>query len=151
MDGEVGTIFIYMPRFTGPDNSEPNSDISYYTGEKGFRAYVYNDGTGEIDLPASQRKKRSMRKADSRLIISDRPGHSAVALCESETSHGPSLVSLSEGMFCDMKTRMVQPVCAEKLTKDCFKVPKEEDGQRVASTQGTEYSSVIDWTGSAQR
>lgn len=153
MDEFVGTIFIYMPAFSGTDE-EPNSDISTYVGERGFRAYVYNDAVEEISLPAGGRKnmKRAARKADSRLVISDRPGHSAVTLCESETSHGPSLVSLSEAMFCNMETREVQPICAGGLTKDCFDVPKaQEAGQRVASAEGTGYSGVIDWTDNAKR
>lgn len=157
MDADVGTIFIYMPAFTGAGEN-PNPDLNAYVGTRGFRAYKYNDAVEEIPLPKSfaARKKRAAaaKEVDSRLVITNRPGHSAVTLCDSDTSRGPSLASLVEGMFCNMATRELQPVCAGELTENCFDVEKAKaaSGQRVASTsasvaaEGTGYSSVIDWT-----
>ncbi|KAM7188280.1 hypothetical protein V8F33_010717 [Rhypophila sp. PSN 637] len=153
MDDIVGTIFIYMPAFTGA-GEDPNPDISAYTGDRGFRAYTFNDAEGEIPLPRAQ-KKRSVRKADTRLVITDRPDHSAVRLCESSNSRGPSLVSLAEGMFCNMATRELLPICAGELTEGCFdnSTVKAVAGQRVAtaSAKETGFSSVIDWTSNAKR
>ncbi|KAK4219561.1 hypothetical protein QBC37DRAFT_409208 [Rhypophila decipiens] len=151
MDEFVGTIFIYMPAFTGA-GEDPNPDISAYTGERGFRAYTFNDAVGEIALPTGQRKKRAVKQADTRLVITDRPDHSAVRLCESSNSRGPSLVSLAEGMFCNMATRELLPLCVGDLTEDCFDVSTGNSGQRVASASAKEtgFSSVIDWTSNAK-
>jgi hypothetical protein len=49
---------------------------------------------------------------ENQLIISSYTGHSAVEVCESETSWGPDFVSLAEGIFCDMCQRQAYPLCS---------------------------------------
>ncbi|KAM7205175.1 hypothetical protein V8F20_003312 [Naviculisporaceae sp. PSN 640] len=152
LDADVGTIFIYMPKFSA-SNEEPNQDINAYVGPEGFRAYRFNDAVEEIALPqAAALKKRAAaaKETDTRLVISDRPGQSAVRLCDSDTSQGPSFVSLAEGMFCNMETRELLPICVGDLTEGCFDVEKAKaaSGQQARSLEGTGYSSVIEWTSS---
>ncbi|KAK4206570.1 hypothetical protein QBC37DRAFT_380961 [Rhypophila decipiens] len=151
LDADVGTIFIFMPRFSPVEGEKPDEDVRTYVGTRGFRAYNFNDATGEIALPRSlDTKKRAAaaKEPDSRLVVSDRPGHSAVKLCDSDTSWGPSFVSLAEGMFCNMETRELLPLCVGELTEGCFDVEnaKAASGQRARSVEGTGYSHVIEWT-----
>ncbi|KAL6244022.1 hypothetical protein RBB50_008891 [Rhinocladiella similis] len=60
------------------------------------------------------------------LIKSSRLISSAVRLCNSATSRGPSFVSLPEGLFCDMTTRNLYPVCAEETEDVCFDLDEDE-------------------------
>ncbi|KAK4206343.1 hypothetical protein QBC37DRAFT_488177 [Rhypophila decipiens] len=172
MNEDVGTLMIYMPAFApGPDKSV-NPDLNHYFGTAGFRAYKFNDRVGELALApgwpsrkekrgavaaaAAQPQRKKKRAPDSRLVITDQPGHSAAELCGSHSSHGPSLVSLVEGLFCNMKTREVLPICAGELTEGCFEVPdtKAVHGQSAnasASAQAAGNSGILDWTIKARR
>lgn len=171
MNGDVGTLMIYMPTFgPGPDRSV-SPDLNHYFGWAGFRAYKFNDRVGELPLApgwlagkkkrgavaaAAQQQRQKKRAPDPRLVITDQPGHSAAELCASHNSHGPSLVSLVEGLFCNMETRELLPICAGELTEGCFEVPdaKAVHGQSAnasASAQAAGYSGILDWTISARR
>lgn len=66
-------------------------------------------------------KRRPYRPGISdNLIITNKPGHSAVELCESETSYGPDTVSIVENTFCDMETKTLYPICDGSILKTCF-------------------------------
>ncbi|KAF2103365.1 hypothetical protein NA57DRAFT_52888 [Rhizodiscina lignyota] len=56
-------------------------------------------------------KKRAAEKKDIRLVRSDIWSHNATDLCMSDHSRGPDFVSLVEGMYCDMDTRKLTPLC----------------------------------------
>ena len=94
-------------------------------------------------------KRREPREASSRafthLIASPHALHSAQEICESETSHGPDFVSLSEGIFCDMDTKVHRPLCtAEGLDDGCYHWDSHSliiDGERLARN----YSHVVEW------
>lgn len=85
---------------------------------------------GDWGLESGQIKKRTVRnhrrdassvKAFTHLVASLHDSHSAHRLCESETSHGPDFVSLSEGVFCDMQTKALWPLCSEDgLSIECY-------------------------------
>lgn len=49
-------------------------------------------------------KKRQEVHAD-RLVVSEMQGHSAIEVCNSQSSLGPDFVSLTEMMFCDMSEK----------------------------------------------
>ena len=77
---------------------------------------------GDEKAEKRQPKRRSPALAN-RLIASPRGQHLASTLCESETSHGPDFVSFSEGMFCDMETKVFYPLCDEKegiVVDECY-------------------------------
>jgi hypothetical protein len=87
---------------------------------------------------------------ETRLVRSSRPEHSAVTLCESDSSVGPDFVSLHEGKFCDMTTREILPLCASGIAGDCF-----DDSAKSLRVRGAissrdvavdkEYSEVLEW------
>jgi hypothetical protein len=89
---------------------------------------------------------------ETRLVRSSRPDHSAVGLCESDTSVGPDLVSLHEGKFCDMSTREVLPLCTPGIAVDCFDDGKKSLRVRGGAISGRDapvdkdYSEVLEWS-----
>ncbi|KAG0244997.1 hypothetical protein BG011_002827 [Mortierella polycephala] len=46
-------------------------------------------------------------------------GEGAIALCDSPTSRGPSMLSLKEGVFCDMFTKTKVPICGRGEKEGC--------------------------------
>jgi hypothetical protein len=50
---------------------------------------------------------------ENHLVISEFAEHSAIEVCESESSWGPDFVSITEGIFCDMCERESYPLCDE--------------------------------------
>lgn len=148
-----------MPAFTGMSNTAPNPDLASYLGAQGLRAYHYNDMVEELQLVVnpenptkSRRRRRALAKPDNRLVISNSFSHNATELCRHQRSKGPHAVSLSEGMFCDMETRELLPLCSTNNTNrnDCFQLEE----RRVIRTNGriaarSDFVKVIDWTKSA--
>lgn len=51
---------------------------------------------------------------ENQLVVSEHASHSAVQVCESDSSWGPDFVSISEGVFCDMCKRQYYPLCDGK-------------------------------------
>ncbi|KAF9545302.1 hypothetical protein EC957_011056 [Mortierella hygrophila] len=49
----------------------------------------------------------------------------AIALCDSATSWGPSMLSLEEGIFCDMSTKTKIPLCTDDNQKGCVKYNRQ--------------------------
>ncbi|KIX99332.1 uncharacterized protein Z520_04908 [Fonsecaea multimorphosa CBS 102226] len=66
---------------------------------------------------------------DSALVKSNLDLSSAVQMCRGEFTKGPHFVSLSEGLYCDMSTRQLYPVCKDDAGHDgetCFDVEQNE-------------------------
>ena len=92
---------------------------------------MYWDSDGQHDDPVhfkrrdstktQQRKARPQSaKMAERLWVNSRPSQSAVELCNSPTSRGSDFVSTNEGLFCDMDTKTLYPLCSKKKTVGCF-------------------------------
>jgi hypothetical protein len=74
-----------------------------------------------------QAKKKRSLKPHNRLVVSSNARHSAVELCESQTSWGPDFVSSEEGIFCDMDTHTTWPLCTSDCdTSDCVNMDVEK-------------------------
>lgn len=83
---------------------------------------VRSDKRGSLqrrDRMIATLKRRQAIHAD-RLVISQIAEHSAVELCNSLASLGPDLVSIAEGMFCDMSEKRLWPLCTANSTPYCF-------------------------------
>jgi hypothetical protein len=64
---------------------------------------------------------------ENQLVISEYEGHSAVEVCESESSWGPDFVSIAEGVFCDMCERQHYPLCGkESGGSTCFDLSTQQ-------------------------
>ncbi|KAL4798010.1 hypothetical protein BDV19DRAFT_386668 [Aspergillus venezuelensis] len=93
-----------------------------------------------------------------RLIISSREGHSARELCDHPNSLGPDFVDRFEGLFCDMDTGRVWPLCDDATTSGCFDMDTREfragggggdKGAKGAASTGStpvkSYKSYKEW------
>lgn len=94
-------------------------------------------------------QRRGGNRNDTSLVTSSIPSHSAVELCESPNSSGPDFVSLKEGLYCDMTTRQVRPVCSlDNLSQDCFNldiVGKTIHGLFDGNVVQKTFSRVVEW------
>ena len=91
--------------------------------------------TGTASVPQSTGTLRTHHGFSSRLVISSKDKHSATHLCESKRSRGPDLVSLSEGVYCDMANRRTYPLCSDKVAIDCFSY--DEGAKKVYRRDGS--------------
>lgn len=135
-----------MPSFADTDNAE--NDPNSFCGFQPFRAYSNNDASGVIfkrGLTSGTRLPK--RKVDNRLVISNHPGHNATELCSSITSRGPDFVSVAEGMYCNMETRELVPICSDHIDDDCFHVENKAVKSNAKSfAAAKEFRKVIEWT-----
>ncbi|KAL1878532.1 hypothetical protein VTK73DRAFT_7873 [Phialemonium thermophilum] len=136
-------LMIHLPSFASQDPH--SSDPSSFCGYPALRAY---NGGSEIF------KKRDATTADpapdTRLVVSSISNHNATRLCDSKTSRGPDMVSLSEGVFCDMETRQTMPLCgtaAASSAAQCFDVDAHTTAQSHRSVAKKNYSKVLVWNG----
>ncbi|KAG0298971.1 hypothetical protein BGZ98_010395 [Dissophora globulifera] len=68
---------------------------------------------------ASPNSKRSpsLEKYGNKAYVT--AGTGAIAICDSPTSWGPSMLSLEEGIFCDMVTKNKIPICSPGMKERC--------------------------------
>lgn len=100
----------------------------------------------------SQRPRRSQKSAD-RLIVNSRKQQSAVTLCNSPTSRGSDFASTNEGLFCDMSTKTLYPLCSNTTVSDCFDLQTEEMQLRkrelvngsLAVSHSKQYKKISHW------
>lgn len=60
------------------------------------------------------------------VVISDYKAHCAEDVCNSKTSRGPSFVSTQDGMYCDMSTKTIHPLCSSAVKYGCFDINTQE-------------------------
>ena len=70
-------------------------------------------------LVKRRQRKRSTKLAGT-IVGSHHEAHSAIKLCQSETSHGSDFVSFTERVFCDMDTKTAWPLCEKSLNDECY-------------------------------
>lgn len=88
----------------------------------GYRENNYYAVNRTVSLSPRQLKRRAEFLRDV-LVMSGWPGHGAKELCRSQTSLGPDFVSLNEGLFCDMESKELWPLCKNgTVSHACFDV-----------------------------
>ena len=118
----------------GPDQIANNTDL--YCGSTIFSDQVQDpiaglpmgnltaegpSGAGMSGpLTGAAKSSHQSKRSAERLIISSSDQHSAIGLCESATSRGSDLVSTAEGLFCDMQSKALHPLCSKIIGVDCF-------------------------------
>ncbi|KAG2016836.1 hypothetical protein GB937_006038 [Aspergillus fischeri] len=84
---------------------------------------------GRVSTPTYGVKKRSVKArqngrvcfADHRVVVvSEHGDHTASELCKSTSAAGPDFVSTKEGLFCDMCTGELWPLCSQAVPTGCF-------------------------------
>jgi hypothetical protein len=53
-------------------------------------------------------------------------------------------VSLAEGLFCDMTTREVMPLCEDDDDTDCFHLTTNKQVKRGIASE-KQYAKVLEW------
>ena len=153
----AAAVQIHMQDFTNL-SSNPDTNSDYYCHLPAM-IFEYNmDETGQPDSfwnskrtidkrqTTSHRDRIKPRSAAmaSHIISSQDTSHSALKLCQSDTSYSPDFVSFAEGIFCDMDTKTPWPLCSATVTDDCYDWDTQtlvEGGTRKAKG----YSSVENW------
>ncbi|PKK52751.1 hypothetical protein CI102_2487 [Trichoderma harzianum] len=90
---------------------------------------------------------------ENRLVVSKISQHKAVDLCNSTTSWGPDFVG-SDGMFCDMHTKTLTPVCSFIDVDGCIDVDTDDKtitkrftmAKREVALKHKSYSTVSQWS-----
>lgn len=98
------------------DSAKANSTVERDSASSGEESHIQRS--------SHPRSARSQKSAD-RLIVSSRKSQSAVELCNSPTSRGSDFASTNEGLFCDMSTKTLHPLCSNTTTSDCFDLKAE--------------------------
>ncbi|TLD21907.1 hypothetical protein PspLS_07746 [Pyricularia sp. CBS 133598] len=90
------------------------------------------------------RRKNRPRSPHGSWLIKSRRGQSASLLCADPSSRGPDFVSYSEGLYCNMETREVLPLCdrAAGPVAGCF-----DDGVNIVKRSEVERGDVLDELG----
>ncbi|KAK3719962.1 hypothetical protein LTR37_004085 [Vermiconidia calcicola] len=100
--------------------------------------------------PLRRPRNRNQRSAE-RLIVNSRPQQSAIALCNSPTSRGSDFASTNEGLFCDMETKTLYPICSAETTELCFDLEarhpylREAGKVRRRSAVSRKYNKISHW------
>ncbi|KAI7199682.1 hypothetical protein KC324_g3129, partial [Hortaea werneckii] len=176
-DGSIGgdrtAVSVYLPNFMTQRDGSYNDDPSvakYYNDDGSGLTYfspppdidngsnLGKRGSDEYPRPDMDKRQegsllgsigRLLVQNNTRLIQSDLPEHSASRVCDSDSSWGPSFISIGEGTFCDMSSKILYPVCGgEKDTGgvQCFDlVTRALKGLNTLST--FEWLSFERWTG----
>lgn len=117
-----------------PDNYQTGAGDQFWTAKRRVK---------QRDTPIKRIRPRSAAMSSS-IISSPDPSHSALKLCESDTSYGPDFVSLSEGIFCDMATKTHWPLCSKSVADNCYEWGSHTltngEGQTVK-----DYTNVQEW------
>ncbi|KAF2460329.1 hypothetical protein BDY21DRAFT_162032 [Lineolata rhizophorae] len=143
-------VYIDFREFAVPDGqSLPEEESTTFCGEP---AQVFADNAQKRRRSAGAGPPLAGRAVnDTRLVVSGSTQHMAADVCAGENTFGPDYISLADGMYCDMSTREVMPLCTDDLVDDCFdlddmdpEVSRSKVKKRGLRSTG-EYSRVMDW------
>ncbi|KAF2855908.1 hypothetical protein T440DRAFT_438333 [Plenodomus tracheiphilus IPT5] len=93
-------------------------------------------------------RTRGVKNLDpDRLTVSHMSGHSAKELCEDSMSLGPDFVSKEEGLFCDMETATLWPLCTAIQAVDCFDLQTQNVNTNTTkrSFPAKTYKIIDEW------
>ena len=81
------------------------------------------------------------------LVMSHNPAHTATELCRDPMSHGPSLVSFEEGVYCDMETKTTWPLCTgAKDEVGCYDWKAHTLVKSKVRKRDMRYSNIMEWS-----
>ncbi|RSL61019.1 hypothetical protein CEP54_006481 [Fusarium duplospermum] len=112
---------------------------------------------GEDDAPIhgtpDKRANRPRRPwMEQKLVVSNLTQHKAEELCSSETSWGPDFVG-TDGMFCDMGTKTLTPLCSTRNVEGCIVIDNDNKAitkrsrvaKREADITHKTYKAINHW------
>ncbi|KAI9642417.1 hypothetical protein NHQ30_009222 [Ciborinia camelliae] len=110
-----------------------------------------------LELPKfnSTSLSNSLASFLGKLITSNSTSHSAIGLCDSDTSLGPDFVAHHESTFCDMANKQTYPLCSHlgnsTIADNCFDIeskiliPPKGMKARDTPVPTKEYHTVTNW------
>ncbi|KAL4959211.1 uncharacterized protein BDV14DRAFT_193942 [Aspergillus stella-maris] len=121
-----------VARFNPP--LEYNSQGGIKSPNRGInrRTKAYPDGTF---------KKKRANEVLPHNVTASSDAHSARALCDHPMLLGPDFVDIPEGLFCDMETGKVWPLCEGSSSKTCFDLHSRETRYSFNATLGRAKSA----------
>ncbi|KAM0425253.1 hypothetical protein ACHAPT_009570 [Fusarium lateritium] len=150
----VKAFSIHFPTFAYEPKKQYSKDPKNYCRIRGFQGYRDLDLKQPVPPPKNRKRAIGPKRRDTsgaRVIVTKEAGYNTTELCESDTSWGPDFVSLDEGLYCDMDSRELFPVCGEeKDIVPCFDAEAMEMkyGDKVARDeipQQKEFTEIIQW------
>jgi hypothetical protein len=103
----------------GPDKKPSMKDIIHLEQWTGGRFPQPTYGVRKRDLKARQNDRECFAEHQT-VVVSEHEDHTASELCMSNSAAGPDFVSTKEGLFCDMCTGELWPLCSEAVPTGCF-------------------------------
>jgi hypothetical protein len=159
----VTAIQVHLTRFNDKGQAQASRDINFYRDTGSLRFQYDNDPNyiitkrdpGLVDglingVGGLVNNITGNIFNDSRLVKSMVPTHSAVDVCESETSVGPDFVSMVDRMYCDMGKKELLPLCVPGLLGKCFSLETTTvflDNVLGLVDSVFRYSSIEEWSG----
>lgn len=105
----------------GPDQKPTAKQILQLEQWSGGRFSQPTYGTRRRDFKARQNNRVCF--ADHQVVVvSEHEEHTASELCKSDSAAGPDFVSTKEGLFCDMCSGELWPLCSAAVPTGCFDV-----------------------------
>lgn len=89
---------------------------------------------------------------EQQLVVSQIEQHKAENMCNSTTSWGPDFVS-PDGMFCDMGTKTLIPLCSKENVPGCISLDEEKKtlkkrafiAKRAVDADHKTYEHINNW------
>lgn len=136
----------------GLRTEEDPSAINYWTRK---RSNMNPSGAAAQHSKKSFRPVRRSAAMASQLVVGDYEGLSARFVCESDTSVGPDIANLHEGLFCDMDKKKLYDLCDDTTRSGCFDVDSQTlkpysnatvSSFKMAAVENSKtYSKTLDW------
>lgn len=126
LQGQNASRFCDSPSFQTYTNDDQTSIVYWTPTNPKARWISERSVSNSAKAPSTQRTRQMDGKQTRRsfserfgnvLVVDDLPEHTATSLCESATSSGPDFVNPDDGVFCDMKTKTMYPLCNNTLAE----------------------------------
>ncbi|KAK5033465.1 hypothetical protein LTS07_003769 [Exophiala sideris] len=136
---------------TDPESSDINVNFTHKTDLCKPPLFIKENRTR-----ADTRKRTSHVDFTGKLIKSKLAINSAARLCNDTASVGPDFAALSEGLYCDMDTKEIYPICKDGQVSGCFRTADnvlvgdsgEDEGAKVSERAVQimkAYDDVVVW------
>jgi hypothetical protein len=150
------TFFSPSLEFTAGNDASDQGGLEKPDQGKDRTMRAYPDGTEVKKAKArrglygrrTQKARRGIKNIMSdRLTVSHETTHSAKELCDDDNSLGPDFVSIEEGLFCDMETAKLWPLCTATQTSECFDLDSQAFKTNKAKRDAPpkDYKVVDEW------
>ncbi|OAK98030.1 hypothetical protein IQ06DRAFT_226338 [Phaeosphaeriaceae sp. SRC1lsM3a] len=137
------------------DTAAYGEKVSDTIGNDACKFTIFGSDNGPIAAQPGRRRRSSKDRPTwmtEQLIVSNYTSHAAADLCNSATSWGPDFVGV-DGMFCDMGSKVLTPLCAAKSVDGCVEIDEGSGtlnrsisvAKRAANVAHKSYKKIQHW------